>query len=222
VNPSAADHRRLGAVVLAYGALGLLLFGGLFVGLFLAGSVLSDAPERAGAAIARVVSVLDSTGRTLAAFEESLGGAETTLTTSAQTVDGAAAALTGAGSSLTDISTALTAFSILGASPLAGVGASVGALAGQVSSIGQQIGSLSDALSTNAADLVEVRRALGGLRADLADLQSALVSLDLAGFGRLVGLVRWAMLAVVAWLAVGSAILVWFGIRLRRPGSATG
>jgi hypothetical protein len=213
----ARDRRRLGMAMLAYGVLGTLLFAGLLVGLVAAGSVLSDAPDRAAAGIDRVVRVLDSTADTLASVELTLDNAGTTLTTTAQTIDGAASTLTGIGGNLDSIGTGLTAFSILGATPLATVGGSVSSLADQVSGIGGQIGGISSGLTTNATDTASVATEIAGLRSDLRELRDALVGLDLAAFGRTVSLVRYAMVAVVAWLAVGSIGLAWFGWRLRKP-----
>jgi len=211
-----ADRRRLGTGLLAHGALGTILFLGLLIGLVMAGSLLSDAPDKAAAGLEKVVAVLDGTGETLASVETTLGGADQTLTTTATTIDRAATTLTDMGGTLDGIGQALTAFSILGAAPLAAVGTTVGNLGDQVAGVGQQIGSLSASLTTNASDVAELTVKLGTLRADLAELEDALVSLDLASFGRTIALVRYAMLAIVAWLALGSVGLTWFGWRLRK------
>ena len=211
-----ADRRRLGTALVVYGALGTLLFLGLLIGLVLAGSLLSDAPDKAAAGLDKVVAVLDSTGETLTSVETTLGGATQTLTTTATTIDGAATTLTDMGGTLDGIGQALTAFSILGAAPLATVGTTVGNLGDQVAGVGQQIGGLSASLTANASDVAELTVKLGTLRADLAELEDALVSLDLASFGRTIALVRYAMLAIVAWLALGSVGLTWFGWRLRQ------
>ncbi len=212
----ANDRRRLGTALLVYGAVGTVLFVGLLIGLLVAGSLLSDAPDRAVAGIDKVVAVLDSTGETLASLETTLGGAGQTLTTTADTIEGAASTLTGIGDSLHGIGTALTAFSILGATPLAAVGSTVDGLGDQVAGVGQQIGGLSTNLTTNASDVDALKAKLATLRSDLTDLEDGLASLDLAAAGRTIQLVRYSMLAIMGWLAVGSAGLAWFGWRLRR------
>jgi hypothetical protein len=217
----ADDRRRLGTVLLIYGALGTILFVGMLIGLVAAGSILSDAPDRAAAGIERVVRVLDSTADTLASVETTLGNAGSTLTTTAQTIDGAASTLSGIGDNLDSIGSGLTAFSILGATPLAAIGGSVSSLGDQVSGIGGQIGSISSGLTTNATDTATVAADIAELRIELVELRNALVGLDLSSFARTVSLVRYALLAVVAWLALGSTGLTWFGWRLRRDGGAT-
>jgi hypothetical protein len=210
------DRRRLGTVLLVYGALGFLLFAALAAGLLAAGSLLSDAPDRATAAIERVVAVLESTDQTLASVQTTLGNGGTTLTGTAATIDGAASTLTGMGSTLDDIGNALVAFSILGANPLGAVGGTVGTLADQVSGIGQQIAGLSSNLTTNAGDLATTATAIGELRSDLVSLRDTLVEVDLAGAGRTIQVVRYGLLAIVTWLAIGSALLAWWGWRLRQ------
>jgi hypothetical protein len=213
------DRRRLGTILIAYGVLGLVLFVALAVGLFAAGSLLSDAPERASAAIGRVVAVLDSTGDTLASVESALGGAQTTLSDTAATIDGAATTLSNISGTLHQVGAGLSAVSILGAAPLAAVGSAVNSLGDQVGSIGTQIAGLSSNLTTNAADMATVAADLDTLQTDLEELRDALVGLDLESAGRTIQLVRYALLAIVAWLAVGSALLAWFGWRLRQPRS---
>ena len=213
------ERRRLGAGLLAFGILGVLLAGILGVGLIAGAIAMRDLDDRLLAQQASIADSLDGAGASLDKLASTTDNASTTLATAGVSVGHAGQVLDELANVSADLQQSLDV-SILGQHPLASAASKFGDLATRARVFSGDAAALAAALATNAADVSALAVQVRSLE-DRATTMSDRVR-EFEGTGRLVGLLTAGVVLaglMVAWFAVLALGVAWAGWRLRRPAS---
>jgi hypothetical protein len=217
----AVDRRRLGAAMLVFGLVGLVL-AGIVAGALIAGGIaarhLDDqivaAQDRAGASLTRLTLTMDSVAT-------SVDNASATLGTSRDGVVHAADALGGVADTAESLATALD-ITIVGQQPFTSAVANLRSLEAKVRIFQDDAIKLAANLDQNAGDASTIAGEVRDMRSQVAELAGALTSFartrDVVGFA-VGGIVLGGLLTL--WQAVLASAIAWMGWRLRRQATAT-
>ena len=215
------DRRRLGAALLVFGLVGLLL-AGIVAGALVAGGFaarhLDDqivaAQNQAGASLTRLTLTMDSVA-------QSVDNASATLGTSRDGVIHAADAIGGVADTADSLATSLD-ITILGQQPFTSAVANLRSLETKVRTFQGDAIKLAANLDQNTNDAATIAGEVRDMRSQVAELAGALTSFartrEVVGLA-VGGIVLGALLTL--WQAVLAAGIAWMGWRLRRRPSAT-
>lgn len=226
VTRRARRRRRLGAALLAFGAVGLALVvaaGALVLGSL---SAVNDAATGFERQRLEIVAMLGPASSALSNAATSVSNAGASLTETSAAASQAARLTTRLAESFEGLA-ALGSFEILGTRPF-------GQLSGQFAAVGTEARALSadltttaESMSQNIADSLAVAADLRSLADQLHRLEASLTSssggIGAAGASLPVDLARIVLLGLLAWLAVPALVSLWLGLRLiRRWPAGTG
>jgi hypothetical protein len=214
------DLRRMGTTLLVFGVFGMVVAGIVAVGLIWGAIAARDLDERVATERVHLVQTLDRVDAAMAQTVTTIDNAGGTLGTTSETLASAADVLSQVATTSDELSTSLN-FSILGSQPLSRAASRFGDLAVQVRGFEGKAKALADNLAVNSGDTTALATEVDGLRGDLAALTKRVDSFQPTG--DLVALLVGGILLLgllVAWLAVAGAGCAWFGLRLRRLGTA--
>ena len=208
--------RRLGAALLAFGAVGvaLAIAGSVVLSVAVVSTAgLNDrlegsrtelvaALERAQTSIGHAADTTENIGSTLDATQATLATSSQTLTTLADASD--------------TLANALLAISILGSQPFAAAGQQFQSLASQVRAYSDHATQLSTSLQQNVADTQTTATDLRSLQASLGDVATKLDGMEVGTITTTLLLGLLLLLALTVWLAVGAIGVAFVGFRIRR------
>lgn len=208
--------RRLGAALLAFGAVGVAL--AIVGSLVLTVAAVSTAGlndrlegsrvelvaslEHAQAAIGHAADTTENIGSTLDQTQATLATSSQTLTTLADASE--------------TLGSALLAISILGSQPFAAAGQQFKSLASQVRAYADHAAGLSASLQQNVQDTQTTATDLRNLQASLGDVATKLEGMEVGTITTALLLGLLLMLALTVWLAVGAVGVAVVGYRIRR------
>lgn len=210
----ARRRRRLGRLMIAYGAVGLLILAAVTAGLGYASVRVGDIASRLDTQRDTMVRVLDSVALAIRSAGDSTERLDTTLTTSKTAIsDGAALSrlLSEASRSIVGLGTV----QILGQQPFTGLAASFGVVADQADALASSLDRTSTALEANASDVSALGDRLDDVSVELEDIRGTLQAVDLEE-ARAIRLAFLVLIALLVWLALPALIAIWSGRRLTR------
>ncbi len=211
------DGRRagqLGSLLVAFGAVGIVLVVAAFVMLVVAGpsiDQLGGVSDRAGP----TRQALADASRTLDDLSTSARSLGQTLTSSSTSLHDASAASTSLADALSAVAAALDV-QVLGSRPFAGAGERLSAAAVQVRLVADDLTSLSDRLSDHSGDAGRIADDAATLRTRVDAIDATLAGPPGLGLAGSVAVVRLVLLGILAWLGALAAACVVAGRRLRR------
>jgi hypothetical protein len=208
--------RRLGAALLAFGAVGvaLAIAGSVVLSIAVVSTAgLNDrlegsrtelvaALERAQTSIGHAADTTENIGSTLDATQATLATSSQTLTALADASD--------------TLANALLAVSILGSQPFAAAGQQFQSLASQVRTYSEHATQLSTSLKQNVTDTQTTATDLRSLQASLGDVATKLDGMEVGTITTALLLGLLLLLALTVWLAVGAIGVAFVGFRIRR------
>ncbi len=218
MNEAAIDARRLGAVLLVLGATGVVLAALVAFGLFRGALAARDLDDRIAAGQARIVTNLNQMTTRLDLVATSFDNASATITTTKDALAHASDVLDDVAISTNLLADALNV-NIFGNQPFAGLGERFRGLSDRVKVFQDDADTLGKRLNTNATNVSEIADEVRTIRDKVSDLTAEIGSFT--HWSEVVNLlIGGAILAgfLVAWVAVGAAVLTWVGWRLRRSG----
>ena len=206
--------------MVVFGLVGMVIAGVVALGLISGAVAARNLDERLAAEQARLVTTLGRLDGAMGKLVTATDNGGNTLTTTSETLAGAGEVLGRVGDTAQELSTSID-ISILGSRPLASASARFAELAVEVRAFQGDAVRLSENLAVNAADVDDLAGELDLLREEVAAVSARVAAFETTG--ELVALLVGGILRVgllVAWLAVAAAGCAWFGLRLRRVGSA--
>jgi hypothetical protein len=213
-------RRLFGALLIAYGVLGIVLTvgGGALVGTSI--GRLDGLAQTIETQRDVLIRSLDATATFLRDARTGTGNVGSSLTAS---VDSArqTAVLTRSLSGAMDQLAAASSFSLFGSQPFAGLGGTFADVARQAASMGTSLDRTADALARNGTDLDLVTADLASIETTLADLRRQVAGLPLdteglAGVGRAIDASRLVLGALLLWLGAQAVIALVIGVLLVR------
>jgi hypothetical protein len=213
-------RRVAGALLVAYGAAGLVLVTGGAI--LVANSVarldgLATTLETQRQVLVRS---LDATGTFLRDARTGTGNVQTSL---AAGVDSArqTATLTRSLATAMDQLAAASGITIFGSQPFVGIGSTFAEVARQAAAMGTSLDRTADALAVNGGDLKLVHDDLGAIQTEIDELrrQVAGAAIDPAGLQaatRALDASRIVLFGLLVWLAVQAVIAIAIGLALAR------
>jgi len=212
----ARPARRLGAALVAFGVVGLVLVAAAVVMLLAAGPSLDElgaVSERAGPtrqALADAQRTLDDLSHSADTLEGTLASSRTSLTDAASASRSLADALTGVSSAM--------GIEILGNRPFAGVGQGLATASDGVRRVADDLSSLGERLGTHAGDAQRIAADAAALRDSVQKIDASLEGPPGFGLAGSVAVVRLVLLGLLAWLGVLAGACVFVGRRLHTMG----
>ena len=218
------ERRRIGAALLAFGVIGLMLAGLLALGLVGGAIAARGLDERLEADQARLAQTLDRLGTTLGSVVTTMDNAGATLESSSTTLIHARDVLDQLAATSDELAGALD-ITILGNQPFVAASRRFTELAARVRVFREDANVLAARLATNAEDVVALSGRLESIETQVGELADRIDAYDrtgeIVGFF-VIGILLGGLLA--AWLAVAAATCAWVGWRLRnvplRPAEA--
>jgi hypothetical protein len=212
--------RRLGAPLLWFGLVGLVITVVMATACLLGWTSMGDTEERLRASRVATAAALVDAGRLLGSTSGVLDSTTTSFDDVATALQDTSGLLAGLSDSTRELAAA-TDFSILGQRPFAGVGASFDDLSAQLATVSDDADALATTLGENKPELRQVT-------ADLRSIQASIASLGVrveafTGLEETIGLARtFALLSglLALWLAFLAAGCAWLGSRLRASSTA--
>lgn len=208
------DRRRFGALLVGFGASGLVLIG---LALALVAGVLGDddGPIGLEGQRQRLVGLLDASSTAMETAGAAAGDADDSLGSTATAARSTAGMMSELSTTLRELASSLR-ISILGSQPFAPaaddmerVATRAGTVAADLDSAARSVGLTAEDMTTLREDLFAMRRELDGIRTSLAR------PIDTTGWRLLLG-------ALLTWLAVPALASLALGARwLSRPATAT-
>jgi hypothetical protein len=216
------NPRRLGASLMVFGLIGVLLAGALAVGLIGGALAARDLDERLQEDQARVVTTLNLVTITLESVATTMDNASSTLGTSGQTITHAAEVLGNVANVTGELANALN-IEIFGLRPLEVPAQLFADLDNQIRTFYEDFDSLAQNFDTNATDTTALAEQFRQMSTYVDEFAVRIASFDRTR--EIVGLIVGGILLVGlldAWLAVAAAACMWVGWRLRsvRPYTA--
>jgi type IV secretory pathway VirB2 component (pilin) len=208
--------RRLGAALVAFGVVGLVLVAAAVVMLLAAGPSLDElgaVSERAGPtrqALADAQRTLDDLSKSADALEGTLASSRTSLADAAVASRSLADALTGVSAAM--------GIEILGNRPFAGVGQGLGTASDGVRRVADDLTALGERLGTHAGDAHRIAGDAAALRDSVQRIDASLQGPPGFGLAGSVAVVRLVLMGLLAWLGVLAGACVLVGRRLHTSG----
>jgi len=218
------DHpfwRRLfGALLVAYGLLGLLIVIG-------GAALVANSVARVDGIVSTIDTQRQVLVRSLDATETFLHDAHSGSTNVGSSLTAAVdsarqtADLTRSLATAMDQLSAASSISILGQQPFGGLGTTFGGVASQATSLGDSLDHTADALARNGTDLTQVSADLGNIETEITDLRGQVAAMnlgtdDVASIDRAIETSRLVLFGVLLWLALQALIAVLAGLVLLR------
>jgi uncharacterized protein YoxC len=220
------EPRRLGTGLLAFGLAGAVLAGVAAIALLVGAVGTANLDSRLQDDQVRLAKALGRLTTTVDALATSTSNASATLETTQQTISDSGLVLDQLAVASDALADSLNV-SILGNQPFAGGSARLRELAVRVRTLKDDIDNLATKVGTNAADVQGLSQRLADVHGDLDELTTQVRgydSLDDVTRPLVLGILLAALL--VAWIAVGAAVLAWAGWRIRatapQPDEAAG
>ena len=165
---------------------------------------------------AELVETLQQTGVTLGGAEDAFDGLDQSLVEAAESSASAATVARGISDTMYGLAQAMNV-NIFGATPLAGLAPSFQLAGQQLSDLAANLDSMTAALSRNSADITRTESDLAGLRDQLAELTTAVQETEIPNrVGAVTQVLRIALYALMAWLAVFAASSLLVGVAIWR------
>lgn len=218
MNPAHAG-RRLGAGLIAFGLIGLILISAAAALVLGSLSALDAAATGFDKQRTELVAMMRPASAALSNAAASAGNAGASLTTTSAAADRAGLLATNLADSFDGLA-ALGSFEVFGARPFAGLSQNFGAVGADARALATDLRTAAESMRTNAADAASVATNLRSLATQLETLVGSLDSGTGAGsVGGLtssataqLGLARLVLIGLLAWLAVpalASAVVGW-------------
>ena len=213
-------RRRLGRALLAFGAIGLALLVAAGALVLISFGSIGDAATGLERQRTQLVAMLQPASTSLRDAARAAGNAGTSLQSSAAAARDASILTNQLASSLDQLA-ALSNLDILGTRPFASAGASFGDTAARSRSLSTGLVTTAAALDSNMADSLAVQADLGRLADQLDALRRELGASTAGGStgspaGAAIGLARFVLIGLLAWLAVPAVAALWLGRRWSR------
>lgn len=200
---SPRQTRILGFVLVAYGALGVLVIAGAL-------AIGAPAIGRVEGMIASAVSTMSAASRVATTAADSFDGLGASMEQARSSATDAASLSREAAATSADLANAMS-ISIFGAQPLIGLADDFSAMSGQLQGLAVDLDGIGAALTGSDDDLARVGNRLRSLASNLSDLRDrveARAEEPLIPFSLLFyGFLLWQALLVMASLAVGVILL---------------
>ena len=209
MDPHSPARRRAGAVLTAYGAIGIVLLGAAAI---LVGGLLDNGRGPLGLEAERrqLVDVLDATGRALGDAETAARDADNSLGGTATAAESGSHFTADLGTSLRNLAASLRV-SILGSQPFAGPADDFERVAGQAAGVAADLDAAAASIRLGAEDMHAIAGDLGDMRAEVIRVRDGMKDLlQLDGW-------RIAATAILLWLAVPAVVSLLVGLRWWRP-----
>jgi hypothetical protein len=210
--------RRIGAGLVAFGVVGLILVASAVVMLLAAGpsiDELGSVSDRTGPtreALDDASRTLDDLARSADSLEATLGSSQGSLTDAAEASRSLADALAGLSSAMS--------VEILGSRPFAGVGDRLDTAATGVRRVADDLAALAGRLGGHAGDAHRVATDAAALRDSVDSIDASLGGPPGVGLAGGLAVVRLVLIGLLAWLGVLAFGCVLVGRRLRARGGA--
>jgi hypothetical protein len=195
--------RLLARLLIGYGIVALVAAAIAAVLLIAAFSRVSTLSDQLSSQVGGVSAVLDKTATALQDAATSAGSFSTTIDTGAIAVTKGADDLRLIVPRLRDLETGANDVSILGAQPLARLGAVFGQIADILTDLTTQLDSISTSLTGNRSALQANASSLSALADEVRTLSDTFASDQLAGA---IESIRWLILALLVIAAIGAAV----------------
>lgn len=217
--------RRLGAGLIAYGAIGIALSIVGLVALLYVGGRLGDLGDRIGTQVRTIADTLDDTATVLTDASSSAVSFSTTLERTPPSVRQTATTVANLRADLLRVQADLASIAILGSQPLANVADLFGGMAADLEGLDGRLEAIATDLEQNRERLVangDSLDALGGRLEGLArDLRGSIVEDSLADVQVIITVVAGLLLLWATLPAVGALLLGLWLRRELRPGRWT-
>lgn len=220
MNP-ARDRRRLGAGLIGFGLIGLILISAAAALVLGSLSALDDAATSFDQQRTELVAMLRPASAALATAAASAANGGASLTTTSAAADRAGLLATDLADSFEGLA-ALGSFDLFGTRPFAGLSQSFTAVGTDARALATDLRTAAESMRTNAADAVSVATNLRALATQLETLVGSIDSGTGGGGGPTssataqLGLARLVLIGLLAWLAVpavASAVVGWRMVR---------
>ncbi len=210
--------RRLGAGLVAFGVVGLILVASAVVMLVAAGpsiDELGSVSDRAGP----TRRALDDASRTLGDLARSADSLEATLGSSQVSLTDAATASRSLADALAGLSSAMNV-EILGGRPFAGVGDRLDTAATGVRRVADDLAALAGRLGGHAGDAHQIATDAAALRGSVDSIDASLGGPPGVGLAASLAVVRIVLIGLLAWIGALAGGCVLVGRRMRARGAA--
>jgi hypothetical protein len=209
-----------GLALAAYGVAGLLLLAVAAIGLARPLEQLGALGGAVETERRSLVSTLRETSQTLADAGVGFGGFGESLAQARQSTDRAAALARDVSSTMSGIARA-SEVTVLGVQPLAQLAPQFDRAALQLQQLGTDMDGIGTAMTRNSADVEKARADIGRIRVQVEALASAAEATGIpAGTPAELSIMRLALYALIAWLALLALASVTGGLALLRASRA--
>lgn len=212
--------RRLGAVLVAFGVVGLLLVGAAVSILVAAGPSLDEVgavSDRAGP----TRRALDDASRALVDLGSSATSLQVTLDASGRSLGDAATASRSLGTALAAVGSAMD-IQVLGSRPFASAGDQLRSTSEQMSRVGDDLDALASRLSGHAGEAASIAADAIALRKSVDEIDASLGGPGGIGLAGSIAVIRLVLLGLLAWIGVLAGACVAIGRWLRGAASIPG
>ncbi len=163
-----------------------------------------------------LVETLRQTGETIAGAQSAFDGLDASLADARESSTSAATVARGLSATMSGLGEAMNV-TILGTQPLAGLVPSFRRAGEQLNELGTNLDSMTAALARNSADIERTRTDLGALRGQVDQLTTTVEETEIpTSVNSVAGVLRLALFALMAWLAVFAASSLLVGVALWR------
>jgi hypothetical protein len=220
IRPSEArlHRRRLGWLLVAYGASGLLL-AALGLGLILASlGTIADLARSVDAQRREVVALFESTATTLDRIAIASDDASASLTRTAETARRASALTTELADAMAELSRSADVV-VLGTRPFAPVAAAFARIGERARAVSTELDRTASSVDRDAASLARIAGDVRAVRIQIGRLADGLGESgagDSSGEPLAFAVSRLVLVGLLLWLAVPAAVSLWLGARLVR------
>jgi hypothetical protein len=209
------DRRRLGALLLAFGASGLLLIGIALA--FVAGGAGDDGAFGLDVQRRRLVALVDASDRAIDSARAAARDGDDSLTSTATAAGSAAGMMGELAATLRELAASLRV-SVLGSQPFAPAADDMDRVATRAATVAADLDGAASSVASAAEEMATLADDLAAMRAELDAIRGGLAQpIDAGAWRLLVG-------ALLAWLAIPAVASVAVGLRWvsrSRPAPAT-
>jgi hypothetical protein len=207
-------RRRLGALLVAFGAAGILLLGTSLA--FVAGPVDADeGPLGLEAQRRLLVALLDTSARSIDSAATAARDADSSLGSTSVAAASAATLMTELSATMRQLAASLRV-SFLGTQPFAPAADDMDRVATQAATVAADLDVAASSVRLAAEDMAVLADDLAGMRAEIDRIRGRIAGrIEADGWRLMLG-------ATLAWLAIPAVVSVAIGLRWLRPAGRTG